>query len=142
MNIHKNARLTPIRREEMALCVIEDRLSNAQAGRTYGVSAKIVARWVGRYRVHGRAGMVDREVVVDIKHIAETRSINRTDGGWCIGAAVAGAELSEHAEFVQAWPGVAEATDLIGTPSVGSVVLALYNRMQSLGASWVAVPLC
>ena len=60
MNIHNNARLTPIRREEMALCVIEGRLSNAQAGRAYGVSAKIVARWVERYRVHGRAGMVDR----------------------------------------------------------------------------------
>lgn len=38
MNIHKNARLTPLRREEMALAVIEGRLSQAQAARTYGVS--------------------------------------------------------------------------------------------------------
>jgi len=60
MNIHKNARLTPCRREEMALCVISGRLSKAQAGRAYGVSAKIVARWVERYKAEGCAGMVDR----------------------------------------------------------------------------------
>ena len=45
-NIHKNARLTPLRREEMALSVIDGRLSKAEAARTYGVSAKIVARWM------------------------------------------------------------------------------------------------
>lgn len=31
MNIHKNARLTPLRREEMALAVIEGRMIQAQA---------------------------------------------------------------------------------------------------------------
>lgn len=60
MNIHKNARLTPLRREEMALSVIEGRLSKAQAARTYDVSAKIVARWVERFKAEGRAGMADR----------------------------------------------------------------------------------
>jgi transposase InsO family protein len=60
MNIHKNARLTPVRREEMALAVIEGHLSQAQAGRVYGVSAKIVSRWVERYKVDGRDGMTDR----------------------------------------------------------------------------------
>jgi len=60
MNIHKNARLTPLRREEMALCVIEGGLSKAQAARVYGVSPKIVARWVERYTSEGRAGMTDR----------------------------------------------------------------------------------
>lgn len=60
MNIHKNARLTPLRREEMALSVIEVRLSQAHAARLYGVSAKIVARWVERYKAEGRAGMADR----------------------------------------------------------------------------------
>jgi transposase InsO family protein len=60
MNIHKNARLTPLRRGEMALAVIEGGLSKAQAARIYGVSAKIVARWVERYRAQGPAGMVDR----------------------------------------------------------------------------------
>ena len=60
MNIHKNARLTPLRREEMALSVIEGGLSKAHAARMYGVSPKIVARWVERYRAEGSAGMVDR----------------------------------------------------------------------------------
>jgi len=60
MNIHKNARLTPLRREEMVLAVIEGGLSKARAARRYGVSAKIVTRWVERYKAEGRAGMVDR----------------------------------------------------------------------------------
>jgi transposase InsO family protein len=60
MNIHKNARLTPLRRGEMARAVIEGRLSKAQAARVYGVSAKIVARWVARYKTEGPAGMADR----------------------------------------------------------------------------------
>lgn len=60
MNIHKNARLTPLRREEMALSVVAARLSKAGAARRYGVSAKIVARWVERFKAEGRAGMADR----------------------------------------------------------------------------------
>lgn len=60
MNIHKNARLTPLRREEMALSVIEWRVSKARAARTYGVSPKIVARWVERFKAEERAGMADR----------------------------------------------------------------------------------
>ena len=40
MNIHKNARLTPLRREEMALAVIEGGFSKAHAARRYGVSAE------------------------------------------------------------------------------------------------------
>jgi transposase InsO family protein len=60
MNIHKNARLTPLRREEMALSVIEGGSSKADAARTYGVSAKVVARWVERYKAEGRTGMADR----------------------------------------------------------------------------------
>lgn len=60
MNIHKNARLAPLRREEMARSVIEGRLSKAEAAQVYGVSAKIVARWIERYQCDGRAGMADR----------------------------------------------------------------------------------
>lgn len=60
MNIHKNARLTPLRREEMALAVAKGQVSKAQAARLYGVSSKIVSRWVERFRAQGRAGMADR----------------------------------------------------------------------------------
>ena len=54
------ARLTPCRRAEMAVAVISGRLSKAQAGLAYGVCAKIVARWTGRFRVGGREAMCDR----------------------------------------------------------------------------------
>lgn len=57
MNIHKNARLTPLRREETALSVIEGSLSKAHGARIYGVSPKIVARWVERYKTEGSKGM-------------------------------------------------------------------------------------
>ena len=60
MNIHKNARLTPIRREEMAISVIDGRLSTAQACEAFGVSAKVVTKWVERFKAEGRAGMMDR----------------------------------------------------------------------------------
>ena len=60
MNIHKNARLTPLRRAEMALAVIGGDLSQAQAAVHYAVTPKVVARWVERYKVDGAAGMADR----------------------------------------------------------------------------------
>ena len=65
-----------------------------------------------------RAEMIEPDLVVDIKKIAETRSIAAEDGGYRIGAAVAGAELSEHAEVPKMWPGVVEAFDLIGSTQI------------------------
>jgi transposase InsO family protein len=60
MNIHKNARLTPLRREEMALAVLQGGLSQARAALKFAVTAKVVKRWVERYKAEGRAGMADR----------------------------------------------------------------------------------
>ena len=60
MNIHKNARLTPLRREEMAKAVAMGRISKAGASRLYGVSPKIVARWTCRFKANGAAAMADR----------------------------------------------------------------------------------
>lgn len=60
MNIHKNARLTPVRREEMALAVIEGRLTCMQACKVYGVSSKTVTKWVSRFKADGRQAIVDR----------------------------------------------------------------------------------
>ncbi|MER9801781.1 leucine zipper domain-containing protein [Mesorhizobium sp. M0142] len=59
MNIHKNFRLTPLRREEMARDVVEGRLSKADAARTCGATAKVVAPWVDRFRIEGSASMLD-----------------------------------------------------------------------------------
>ena len=68
--------------------------------------------------VQMRADIVDPELIVDIKKIAETRSVTEERGGWRIGAAVTGAELKEHTRLKQAWPGVVEAANLIGSTQV------------------------
>lgn len=60
MDIHQNARLTPIRRGEMAESVISGRLTIAQAARQYGVCSKTVQKWLARFQMEGRGGMMDR----------------------------------------------------------------------------------
>jgi carbon-monoxide dehydrogenase medium subunit len=65
-----------------------------------------------------RAGMIEPALVVDIKNIRETREIASEDGGFRVGAAVSGAELGEHAALKQAWPGVVEAVELIGSTQI------------------------
>ena len=68
--------------------------------------------------VQMRADVVDPELIVDIKRIPETRRVTEEGGGWRIGAAVTGAELKEHPRLKQAWPGVVEAANLIGSTQV------------------------
>ena len=68
--------------------------------------------------VQMRADVVDPDLIVDIKRIPETRTVTEENGGWRIGAAVTGAELKEHARLKQAWPGVVEAANLIGSTQV------------------------
>jgi CO/xanthine dehydrogenase FAD-binding subunit len=68
--------------------------------------------------VQMRADVVDPALIVDIKKIAETRTVTEEKGGWRIGAAVTGAELKEHPRLKQVWPGVVEAANLIGSTQV------------------------
>src|SRR5947208_4444095 len=68
--------------------------------------------------VQMRADVVDPDLIVDIKRIAETRSITEERGGWRIGAAVTGAELKEHPRLKKVWPGVIEAANLIGSTQI------------------------
>jgi len=69
--------------------------------------------------VQMRSDIVDPALIVDIKRIAETRTITEDKGGgWRVGAAVTGAELKEHGRLKQVWPGVVEATNLIGSTQV------------------------
>ena len=65
-----------------------------------------------------RAEMIEPELVVDLKRIPELCAITAEDGGFRIGAAVTGAELGEHAALKAAWPGVVEATELIGSTQI------------------------
>lgn len=69
--------------------------------------------------VRMKNSMVEPELVVDVKRIAAMRTIQTTDdGGFRIGAAVAGIEIGEHEALGRAWPGVVEAVRLIGSDQV------------------------
>ncbi|MDA0823630.1 MAG: xanthine dehydrogenase family protein subunit M [Proteobacteria bacterium] len=65
-----------------------------------------------------RAGRVKPSTIVDIKKIPELKQIKAEKGGFRIGAAVAGAELSAHPGVKKAWPGLVEGFDLIGSTQI------------------------
>ena len=66
-----------------------------------------------------RAGSISPGTIVDIKKIVEMTAIEKTAaGGFRIGAAVSGAVLREHPELSKVWPGVVEATNLIGSTQI------------------------
>ena len=66
-----------------------------------------------------RSELFTPDTLIDIKKADGASYIERTaDGGWRIGAAVAGAEISEHPHLKNDWPGVVEAVDLIGSTQI------------------------
>ena len=60
MNVHKNARLTFHSRAELVRRVLEEGWSHKAAATAFGVDAKTVAKWVGRFLAEGPAGLADR----------------------------------------------------------------------------------
>lgn len=68
--------------------------------------------------VQMKAELVEPDLVIDVKRIAEMRTVRAEAGGFRIGAAVSGAELKENAALKAAWPGVLEAANLIGSTQV------------------------
>jgi len=72
-----------------------------------------------------RSDMVTPNHLIDLKHIPGALEISSEGDGWRIGAAVSGAQMSEHAALCAAWPGVVEAMDLIGSTQIqGRATLA------------------
>jgi transposase InsO family protein len=59
VNIHKNARLTPVGRS-LVVHRIARRESITEVAREMGVSLRTVRKWVQRYRAAGEAGLTDR----------------------------------------------------------------------------------
>ncbi len=59
MNIHKNARLTPLGRERLALQIESGRTPEA-AARAAGVCPRTARKWWKRYKAEGVAGLQDR----------------------------------------------------------------------------------
>ena len=60
MDYHKNAPWTAVSRERLARMVIEDGMRLGSAAARFCISAKTAAKWVGRYRQFGAAGLADR----------------------------------------------------------------------------------
>ncbi len=65
-----------------------------------------------------RTGMINPKLIVDVKKISEITEIKKENGGYRVGACVAGAVLGEHEGMKSAWPGVVEALELIGSTQI------------------------
>ena len=59
MNVHKNARLTPIGRERIVMQVASGQTPQA-AARAAGICPRTVRKWMARYAAEGVAGLADR----------------------------------------------------------------------------------
>ncbi len=84
--------------------------------------------------VRMRMGRVP-DVLIDLKHIPGARDIVCEGGGWRIGVAVPGAELTEHAGLRADWPGVVEAIGLIGSTQVQGRATPVGNLMNASPAA-------
>ena len=58
--VHRNAPLSETGRLRLARCVVEQGWSLRRAAERFQVSVTTAARWAGRYREEGAAGMADR----------------------------------------------------------------------------------
>jgi carbon-monoxide dehydrogenase medium subunit len=65
-----------------------------------------------------RSGRTKPDLIVDIKKIPGISGIRERDGAFVIGAATPGAVIGECEALQQAWPGVVEAVNLIGSTQV------------------------
>lgn len=87
--------------------------SNAGQVRLMAGGTDLLPRFASGF---GRPG-----VLIDVKRIPELMQITmHADGGATIGAGVCGADIHAHAELRRVWPGVTEATDLIGSVQIQS----------------------
>jgi carbon-monoxide dehydrogenase medium subunit len=94
---------------------------------TAGEASRLLAAEAGIARVMAggtdllvqmKSGMVEPDLIVDIKGLPGASAITREAGGFRIGAAVPNQALGEDADLVAAWPGVVEAASLIGSTQV------------------------
>jgi carbon-monoxide dehydrogenase medium subunit len=65
-----------------------------------------------------RSGRTQPALIVDTKKIPGISGISERDGGFVIGAATPGAVIGECEPLKKAWPGIVEATNLIGSTQV------------------------
>ena len=65
-----------------------------------------------------KMGMVEPDLVVDIKRIPKIDQIQTSAKGFVIGAAVSGSMIGQHKGLKAAWPGLVEAANLIGSDQI------------------------
>jgi carbon-monoxide dehydrogenase medium subunit len=65
--------------------------------------------------VQMHSDLIEPALLVNIKNIAEMRTIEKENGGYRFGAAVSSMEMVNHADFAQEWPGVMDGVKLIGS---------------------------
>ena len=65
-----------------------------------------------------RLGAGTPPLFVDVKRIPRLTALQLDANGLCIGAAVPAAEIYENESIRSLWPGLAEATDLIGSTQI------------------------
>lgn len=65
-----------------------------------------------------RAGVVQPELLVDVKGISEMTTVKVENGGYRFGAAVPCMSLVENKEFARVWPGVIDGVNLVGSVQV------------------------
>jgi carbon-monoxide dehydrogenase medium subunit len=68
--------------------------------------------------VQMRTGQQQVSLLVDVKRIPETTALRLDPDGLQLGAAVSAAEIREHPEIGEAWPGLVEAAALIGSEQI------------------------
>ena len=65
-----------------------------------------------------RGGRPEPSVLVDLKHIARLIGVADANGSWTVGAATPASALTRHEGFTRAFPGLSEASGLIGSDQI------------------------
>ncbi len=68
--------------------------------------------------VQMRSGIIEPELIVDIKNVPGIREIKKINSGYEIGAAVSGSEFNNYPGLKEFTPGISEAFDLIGSSQI------------------------
>src|SRR3954470_9510515 len=77
MNLHANAALSWSGRRRLCELVVEEGWTVVAAAAAVGVSVRCARKWIGRYRLEGAAGLVDRSSAP--RHVANRTAPDRIE---------------------------------------------------------------
>ena len=82
-----------------------------------------------------RSGLVEPDLIVDLKRLPGAHKIADEQGGFRLGTAVSAMDMHEHAALSKAWPGVVEAAMLIGSTQVKGRATVIGNLCNASPAA-------